>query len=220
MRRFNIIWYITFLIILPISILMLSGNAVLRVPAMYVYHFNDSQVVSKVGTYVEGEEFAESIAGYFNKIKKEEFQIYEENGEFKDPIFTESESQLMGKAKNTMTWGLIAGIVFMVSSFAIYIYLGGQTSKAGIRGLGFLAGGITAVEIVIMDVLLRSKGLRALLYDKFLGIEISKDSVLYILLSSPFEKTFSIFASVLAVVIICVLLYIHNMLTKEKRLFS
>lgn len=220
MRRANFLLYIALIIILPISIVLLSGNIVLRVSETYVYHFNDSQVVEEVGSYVSGNEFAKSITGYFNKPGKDEFQVYEENGEFRDPIFEEKEISVMSRAKTIMTLTLFTGIILFGAGIAIYIYLAGTEDKGTLRFMGIATMIVSLVEIIASGVLLGRQSVRTMLYNRFIGIELGKDSALHILLSSPFEKSFIIFSSVLAVAITAVFLYIHISVTKEKRLFS
>lgn len=220
MRRLNLVWYIIIMILLPLSILLLSGNAVLRVSPTYVYHFNDSEVVGDVGTSIGGSRLADEIAGYFNSFSGEEFQVYEINGEYRDPIFEENESIAMSKGKRILTWTLILGLVTFGASIAIYVYLSSLVDRLPLRRLGFLALLCSFGGVVAQNLLLRDARIRGILYDRFIGIELGKSSAIKILLSSPFERTYLIFSSVVAVVIIGLLLYIHGSLTREKRLFS
>ena len=220
MRRLNLIWSIAIVIVLPIAIILLAGNVVLRVPATYTYHFNDSQAVGEVGSSITGTEFADEIAGYFNSIKSEEFQIYEENGEFKDPVFDEVESSVMRKCKSTMIWTLFLGIVLFGLSIALYLYLMMTLERPVLRFVGFLSLGVSFLDVLIVGFLIMRSSFRAFLYEKFIGISLGKETTFHILLGSPFEKSYLIFSSVLAIVIICILLYIHYSVTRERRLFS
>ena len=220
MRRFNIIWYILILILLPLSILLVSGNAVLRVSATYVYHFNDSQVVSEIGTSIGGSRIADEITGYFNSFSGEEFQVYETNGDYRDPIFEETESLVMAKAKKILGWTLLLGIVGFGASIAVYVYLSSQVGRLPMRRIGFIALLCSIALVVVQGFLIKDPAVRNLLYGRFIGIDLAKSSSIRILLSSPFENTYVIFSSVLAVAIIGVLTYIHSSITAEKRLFS
>ena len=208
------------MITLPVGIVLLSGNLVMRTSATYVYHFNDSQVVSQVGSTMSGEDFADAFSGYFNSIKGGEFQVYEENGEFRDPIFDESESEAMGAARNIMTLTLLSAIVFLGASIAIYIYLRGNVDRVELRVTGMAALGLSAVAVVLADLAAHSQRIRSTLYSRFIEVPLSSESTLKLLLGSPFEKTYIIFSTVVAVAIICLLVYIHLSLTKERRIFS
>lgn len=220
MKRFNIVWYILIIIILPIAIILISGNAVLRVPATYTYHFNDIQAAEEVGSSITGNEFADAITGYFNSPGRDEFQVYEVNGEFQDPIFEEDESTAMFKAKTLLLWTLFTGIILLGLSIALYLYMNGNVEREKLRIVGFIVAIVTVLELLAVVILVRRASFRSMIYDKFIGVDLGKDSTLRILLGTPFEKSYLIFSSVLAVVLIGVFLYIHHNVTRERRLFS
>ncbi len=220
MRRLNFIWYILILVILPISIILLSGNIVMRISATYTYHFNDSQVIEEVGSVVSGSEFADAITDYFNSPGRSEFQVYEENGEYRDPIFDDNESRVMVRSKTILLWTLFTGIVLFGGSIAAYIYMTTCIERERLRILGFITIGVSVVGVALLDFLILNKEFRVSLYNRFIGIELGQESTLRIILGSPFEKTYVIFSSILAIAIIGILVYVHYNTTKEKRLFS
>ena len=220
MRRLNFILYITLIVLLPISVILLSGNAVLRIAETYTYHFNDSQVIEELGSSLTGAEFSREISGYFNKPSKEAFQVYEENGEYQDPIFDETESRAMAKAKMLMTITLFSGIVLFGGSIAVYMYMTTCVERVVLRVVGFIALAISAVGILVVDFLIKSSGFRITLYNRFIGINLGSGSALKLLLGTPFQNTYIIFSSVLGIAIIGILIYIHHSITRERRLFS
>ena len=68
MRQFNYICSIILVITLPLMIVILSSNLILRSSASYTFHFNDSQVVLEVPYSVKGDAFASEITSYFNSV--------------------------------------------------------------------------------------------------------------------------------------------------------
>ena len=94
MERFRLTWHVLLLISLPLAILFLSSNIALRMPEMYVYHFNDSQVTSWLSVDAGSREFAEAITSYLNGFGDEEFQMYEQNVTYRDPLFDVDESNM------------------------------------------------------------------------------------------------------------------------------
>ena len=116
MRRFNFICSIILVVTLPLMIVILSSNLILRVSSTYVFHFNDSQVISEVPYNVEGTEFADAIASYWSSFDDEPFQVYEDNGMFKDEIFEKDEQAVMEKAKYVLNIELAAGLICLAVS--------------------------------------------------------------------------------------------------------
>ena len=111
MRQFNYFCSIVLTVLLPLMIVILSSNLILRSSATYTFHFNDSQVVTEVPYNVKGNEFAEAIADYWSSFSTEPFQVYEDNGMFKDEIFEEDEQAV----ENTGLFQMRARIAEMLS---------------------------------------------------------------------------------------------------------
>ena len=208
------------MVLLPISIVLLSGNIVLRLAPTYVYHFNDTQVVNTTGGYTSGNEYADAIQDYFNSISREPFQVYETNGEFQDAIFDELDVKVMGRAKFVMTISLVVGLLFFVTAIALYIYLMHRMSKSSLRSIGFLAAIITFVLIGVEDFFMTKADFRSKLYDSLIKIDLGENSLLRTLIGTPFEKTYIIFFSVASIAITCIFIYVHYNITREKRIFS
>ncbi len=218
MRKFNYASSILAAVFIPLMILILSSNIVLRISETYVYHFNDSRATAGLAYNVTGSEFADEIAGYWSSFGGE-FQVYDDNGRFRDPIFDDKETEAMRKAKVAVNLHLLLGILSGAVGIAFYTYLYRKGYREALRKRGFLAAGITAVLIIIQDILISTGRFRAMLYDRLIGVELDDKSVLVVLLGSPFYKTFIIFSSVLGLALLGIFIYIHYNLTKAKRIF-
>ncbi|MCR4712313.1 MAG: DUF1461 domain-containing protein [Clostridia bacterium] len=219
MERFRLTWHVLLLISLPLAILFLSSNIALRMPEMYVYHFNDSQVTSWLSVDAGSREFAEAITSYLNGFGDEEFQMYEQNGTYRDPLFDVDESNMMARIKSVLTAETIAAALFTVVTVISYAFLY-QSGKRALRRSGLMAICIGVVLQVLQILAIHTKPTRNLLYDTFIGFDLHDEALLATLLRSPFEKTYLIFASVLGFAMLMVFTYFHLFMTKEKRLFS
>ena len=62
MHKVQLFCSIVLTITLPLMIFILSSNLVLGVPAIYTYHYNDSQVIDEIPYYVTGSQMADGIA--------------------------------------------------------------------------------------------------------------------------------------------------------------
>ena len=201
--------YALLIVLLPIAILILSGNAMLRVSATYGYYFNDIQASDLVDSSLNNSELAGEITGYFNSFGDEEFQIYEQNGEFLDPVFDNLEVLAMKRAKQVMQWTLIGGGVALVAVLASYIYLTVRGEKRHLRTSGILAAVATVVALIVKIILVRSQGFRASLYERFIGVTLNDEASLKLILGSPMENVYLVFSSVFAIILIVLFLYLH-----------
>lgn len=101
MHKFNYLCSIILIVTLSLMIVILSSNLILRVSETYNFHFNDSQVTSEIPYSVTGSELSGEIAHYWTSFSSDDFQVYEVNGNYRDPIFKADEQAAMKKAKHS-----------------------------------------------------------------------------------------------------------------------
>lgn len=219
MHKFNYLCSIILVITLPLMIVILSSNLILRVSETYNFHFNDSQVVSEIPYNVTGGELSSEISSYWSSFDDEDFQVYEKNGNYKDPIFETDEQQAMKKAKNILNIELAAGFLCLVIAAAIYIYLWKNQFLEALRKRYTAGAVITIVLLVLQAVFWMIRPFRLWAYTTFIGVELTKDSTLAIILGDPFFKTYLLFATILGGAILALLTYINYNLTKPTRIF-
>lgn len=219
MRRFNFICSIILVITLPLMIVILSSNLILRSSATYTFHFNDSQVVMEVPYSVRGNEFASEITSYWNSFSKKPFQVYEDNGMFKDEIFEEDEQAVMKKAKDVLNIELAVGLFCLILSAGIYIYLLKSGFHEALRNRFKVCIGVTIGLLLLQAVTFSIKGFRLWLYQVLIGVQLHKDSVLQLILGDPSYVTYIIFASIFGGGALAILSYLHHELTKPRQIF-
>ena len=219
MRNFNYFCSIILVITLPLMIVILSSNLVLRTSATYVFHFNDSQVISEVPYNVEGTEFADAISSYWSSFSDEPFQVREDNGMFKDEIFEEDEQLVMKQAKYVLNIELAVGILCLVLSTAIYIYLLKSGFGLALRNRYKVCIGVTIGLLVVQIACWYTKGFRLWLYNTLIGVPLHKDSVLALILGDPLYQTYMIFATIFGGAMLAILTYVHQSVTRPDRIF-
>lgn len=220
MHKFNYFCSIVLTITLPLMIFILSSNLVLRVPAIYTYHYNDSQVIDEIPYYVTGSQMADGIASYWSSFSGEAFQVYEKNGTYQDPIFDEAEQQVMQKAKRILNIELAAGVLLLAITLAIYIYLYRSGFRDALRNRSRVGLALALVLLIAHGVCWHIKGYRLWLYAHLIGIELPEESTtLVTVLGDPFFKTYVIFASIFGASMLAVICYVNHLLTKPSRIF-
>ena len=220
MNKKGMALYALLIILLPLAVIVLSGNGVLRASLSYSYHFNDIQASNLVDSSLNNTELAEEITGYFNSFGDEEFQIYEQNGEFMDPAFDNLEVMAMKRAKQLLKWTLIAGGIFFVMFVAVYIYLALRGEKRYLRISGIAAVIATIIALIVKWILISNDGFRENLYERFINIALNEEATLRLILGSPMEIVYLVFSSILAIAVALIFLYIHIGVTREKGMFK
>lgn len=218
MRRFNYICSIILVITLSLMILILSANLVLRMSETYNYHFNDSQVMDELPYNVTGKDMAKGIASYLNSFDGDRFQVYEQNGHYRDPIFEAADQNAMKKARNIFNIELAIGVLCLAITLAIYIYLWKGGFKEALRNRFHAGAAVSVVLLLLQLIFWNIKSARVWLYHSIFG-SLGKDSTVLLLLGDPFFKTYMLFATIFGVAVVAALFYANYRLTKPMRIF-
>lgn len=166
MKKLNYIWCVLLAIALPVMIMLLSSNIVLRVSETYVYHFNDSQAVDRLYTDVTGSQFAKEITSYFNSFGSKDFQVYEKNGRFKDAFFNKADILAMKKARKDLNLSLGLAVINGVIGIGSFVYLYRKRFIKPLKISSYTSVGISIGYIVVLNILLRSKAFRKVFMEK------------------------------------------------------
>ena len=219
MRKVNYLLSGLLVVFMSLMIILLSSNLVLRMSATYVYHFNDSEVMYEVPYNVTGNEMAKEITSYFSSFSSKPFQVYEDNRIFKDPIMEKEDQEVMKKAKKILNIELAAGLLSAAVFFGIYFYLFRMNYKKALRNRYRAGIVLTLVLIICHGVFVAIKSCRKFLYAEFIGMKLSKYSIVGTMLGDPFFKTYIMFATLVAIVFLAVMTYVHYTITKPERIF-
>lgn len=219
MRRLNFFYSVVVAIALPLMIITFSSALVLNLPSSYQFHFNDSQAINRIQYNLEASEVNKKISLYLLPVTGTEFQLYEDNGDFKDPVFTSEEQQVMRKLKKfvAIDWGV--AILSTLCFAGAYYYLYKNKFKEALRNRYRLGIGIFGVIFAITNVILLSSKLRHWLYNGIIGVNLPKKSTLTILLGDPSYQTYCIFFAGTCLVVVSLLSYMNFKLTKPERIF-
>ena len=217
LKKLNYILYVILAVSISFFIVIFSYNAILRVPETYTYHFNDSQVTYNLNTKTSGTEFSSEICSYLNSPLKSEFQVYEKNGKFNDPLFEKKEVEVMRKAKKILTVSAIACFLFGISSIFSYAYLLKNGSRSKLKRTNNVA--IALAVLMQMAISLNVDAIRKVIYKLFIGVSPGKESLLIELIGTPFEAVVSVFATIIMAILIGIFVYINKKLIKDERIF-
>ena len=133
MHKFNYLCSMILAVLLPLMIVILTSNLVLRVSEIYVFHFNDSQDIREIPYNVTERDMAAGISSYWSSFSGESFQVYEDNGVYQDPIFDKTEQRIMGRVKTVLNIELAFGLFCFAIALAVYIYLWKNDFREALR---------------------------------------------------------------------------------------
>lgn len=220
MKKVNYIISYLLVVSFLISVLTLSSALTLHTSTTYNFHFNDGVAFKKIPAPVEPDKISSELTRYLISPSKEKLQIYEVNGRFKDPIFNKKEQEVMKKVKIIFNFELLTGVLSAVVFFALYRYLYSNGFKEALGNRMKFAIYITSAFIIARLVAFSIKSFRINLYMNMIGIKVDKLSILIPIYGDPFFKSYLLFSTVTAMVILGVTIYFNKKFTKPVRIFS
>ena len=223
MRQKN--WFSKFLsvfliVLIPAVIVLLSSAVVLHMPQPYEYYFNDSESLSGIGYGVEVSEMGKEIADYFRMPSDEPFQVYERNGEYEDPIFSDRDQEVMKKAAEFLWKETLLALALTV--LAVLVFWNTKRKKLidPLRVEGWIASILTVLLQAAQFVLLSSESFRHVLYQKLIGISLPRTSNLYVILGNgEFAGVYLMFQTIIAAALLVLFAYIVYKSTRPERVF-
>ncbi len=219
MKKVNYIISFLLVVCFLISALTISSTLALHMQTTYNFHFNDGDAFKKAQPPVKPEEISRGITKYFVDVSGDDLQIYDVNGKFKDPIFDKKDQLAMRKGKRLVTIEMIIGLVTLAVFLAFYKYLYSKGFKVAIRDRMKFAIPVGAFLVIVRIVLVAIKGIRMRFYNEFIGVKLPSDSFIVAVYGDPFFKSYLLFSTIIAMVIICITLYLNNKLTRPERIF-
>lgn len=203
-------------ITIPLAILLLSSNIALRLPLTYQFYFTDKQAVSSAGYEVTESEMSREIAKNLNSISKSSFQVYEKNGPYKDPIFGQKDQRVVEKVRKQLNKELLFGIFALIASIILFEFTLRRKMQEWLTAEGQWASGIVCAVLVLQVVLLNMKSVRSWLYTHLIGISMKKSDALYTLMHLGFAKSYLVFSTVIAVILLLIFVYVLVRRTRPK----
>ena len=219
MGRFKFICSIIVVITVPIVIITLSQNIIFRLPDVYLFYFNDSQVIDNIYTSLTNSEMADGIAGFFNSFHPSEFQIYEDTGYDLQGIFDSRDSYNMLILKRALDICGILGIVALILTVAVYIFFLKEDEKKLLRNSFRISTGISVLLIAAQAVLMAVSQFRDGVC-RLMGLRtLSDSSNLAIILGEDFWDMAVYFVTGMALIVLLIAIYTNYRLTKPPRIF-
>lgn len=217
--RFKRICSVVLVFCIITAVVTLGQNILFRTPDVYQFHFNDSRSVDRLYTSITSSQMADEIAGFMNSFRPEEFQVNDFTGYDELPIFDSRDSYNMLVLKKMVDISGIFCIISLILMVSIYIWFIREDEKKLLRGVFRLSAAASAVLIVLQAVVFSAKSLRSS-YFRLWGMRAyAEGSKLEMILGDEFWGVFTVFLTVISLIILLVMAYLNYRVTRPPRIF-
>ncbi|MDR2296102.1 MAG: hypothetical protein LBD95_04825 [Clostridiales Family XIII bacterium] len=216
MKIINRTLFVLLILAIPLSCILSAVNLSARLPDVYRYEFNRSEIVSEIGLGVTNDELARFFSQYMLGTL-DDFQYIDEKRE--RAIFGIGEAVFMGRLRSLLNLsalclaGLLCFIVF------VYWFLLRQDRKEAVR-FAYRAGAVLYAGLVASAaVLLYGKEQSLQVFDRFLLYKFEETDVLPQILPSAILFEIAVAAAVLSLIALLVGYSITKRLTRVVGMF-
>lgn len=215
MKKNGFVLMAILIILIPLAVITAGSNAALRLPVTYHFYFNDRQPISRAGYNLEPEKTGTEIAKYLNGAGGK-FQLYEENGRYRDPVFDKKDQQVFRRVQAMVMRQGILALILLIAAVALFLLMG-KMDLEEFRQFGAnvgcgAAGVLTLAHIVLVGI----SGFRKWIYGALIGISLPKDSALVLLMSYGLPKAYLLTSTVAMAVLIIALLAWNYTVSRPK----
>jgi hypothetical protein len=203
-------------ITVPLAIILLSSNIALRLPLTYQFYFTDKQAISSAGYEVTESQMSHEIASSLNSISGGKFQVYEKNGQYRDPIFGTKDQKVVDKVRKQLNKEFAGGLIALITSIFLFEFTLRKKMPEWLIAEGQWASGIICALLLLQAMLINIKSVRLWLYSHLVGITLKKSDALYTLMHLGFAKAYLVFSTLIAVILLLLFVYILVKRTRPK----
>lgn len=219
MKMMYRILMVILVICIPIATILAAYNAVLRLPDLYTYQFNDAQVTKEIGLKLSGEELGEFFSDYMLG-KEESFSLVADFREREQEVFALHEQLTMTHIRGLLDISLW---VFAAAAFLIFLIYGislRKKKKISLRSAykfsAFLYLFLAGLNLAVFYYPAIRQKISAFLFQMPFG----EEDVLPLMLTEAFARNSMLAALAGGMVLLIVLGSITWRLTRPRRMFS
>lgn len=206
------------IISIPLMVICLTSNLVLRVSDTYQYNLRSTQAVSETGRLISEEKVIE-LFGDFMSGKTDDFVLMEEVEYQPENVFGPEDQRAMTNLRNALDIILAVGLVNFFVTALIYFFLI-RWRKKEIHMKAYKCSIWTFILLTIANSMIKlMPSLRDATWGRIFGTEFPKHDVLIQLLEKSFALHVTIFDIIVSSVLMAILGYGTWKVAGRKKMF-
>jgi len=206
------------IVLIPLMVMFVCNNVLLRMPDLYKYQMNSSEVLSDNMISADDEKVAELFSSYMMK-KTDHFNMKEDLEYMPENLFNVTDGKVMHNVRDLLNREAAAAAALLAFIVAIYIYLYRKKEKDLIlRNFNFSIAGFGVLSVINILSLVTGT-LRNVFYGSILDYKFPKDDLLTAILDQSFFWRFAAASVILGLVMMAVFLYITYSIAGRNNMF-
>ncbi len=204
------------IITIPVCVMMITDNTLMRLPDLYKYHLLSSEILSERMITADENKVAQLISDYMLH-KTGKFQMKEDLEYMPDDLFTTSDGQMMHHIRDLVDIELMVGFLSLIVTIAIITYLVRRREKDLLLKSFYLCLPIFVIMQIVDVFVLMFRPIR----NRVFGIPKADDAVnlLPALLNHSYFRLLTLAEVALSVLLLGLIYYLVLNLSGRKSMF-
>ena len=212
------IFVVILIICIPLTSIFAAYNIALRLPDLYIYEFNKTEITSEIDLAVTDEE----LGIFFSDFMSGKHKDFDLNAEYRDreqSVFNETEQVVMSNLREVLNLSIWIMIIMLILILVIYWLLLVKKQKWMLR-YAFKGGVITFIILAAMMIaafnipIANEFMVHSMMMDVF-----NENDVLPLMLTSIYARDCLVAGTVISIILLILFGSITWKLTKPRRMF-
>ncbi len=207
------------IISVPLMIVCLSLNIVLRTPDVYQYDLRATQAIDQATVIIDEEKLV-TLIGDFMIGKTDDFTLLEEVEYKPEDIFTTQDKKYMKGFRSLVDLFALIGLGMLIINVLVYFFLIRWRKKSTLMKSIKISGGLLLLLVLFYDLTLLVTSLWNVTWGKLLPGPLPKEDMLLVLFQEKFMFHVSLFFTVVAGVLFGLFFYGTWKVAGKRNLFK
>ncbi len=214
----NDIWAAIFMAILPMIIVILASNFVLRSGAFYSNYMTKTEIIKEIPYQVESDDITNTFEN-FMLHKSSEFKLIEKSDYQPQEVFTKRAGNIMSTIRTSLDVALVIGVVLLIGAVAIVCFLKSREENRLILESFKTSWIWFAVVMAVNAIIFLIPSVRGVIFQEMFGVRFEPGDVLIQIFDAKLPVYFGVWQLMVSLVIMIAVTYIINKLFGRRKMF-
>lgn len=211
--------FVLLIVVLPFIVILGGSNLAMRMPDVYVYQLNDSQITEEIDLDVDNEELAEVFSDFMFG-KSDDFKLNANYRGREQEVFSQGENIAMHNYKGFIDRTVIPLIIFTILGIISYTMLFLQEKDIALRVAFKIGASLYAFFMVIISILYLIPVTKSYFFNLIFHYTFGSDDIIPVILTSSFASQMILGITFVSGVALALIGYATWQITKTKRMFQ
>ena len=207
-----------FMVLIPIIIVSISSNFVLRSGTFYSFYMSKTSVINEIPYYVENEDIVRTFGDYMLH-KTDEFKLTEHSDYEPQQVFNERDEQVVKYIRSALDKILVVAVLLSIIAVVIFVFLYTNKEKRLLYESYIHSLIWFGVLLAMNSVLYFVQPVREIVFKALFGVRFPPGDVLIILFENKLAMYMGVWQIIASLVLMVAMAYFMKISVSDRKMF-